>query len=118
MVWDSKDLASNWGESSSWKTPKHAYPAVNFNWNDVGNKRIQFTDSTVFYDGGGNRTWNWQFGDNTNSSQQSPLHTYPNTGNYNVTLTATDKDDFSCSASKTVDVKKLLPSWKEIIPKF
>jgi len=44
---------------------------------------VQFKDSSR-----GNITaWEWDFGDGTTSSVQSPRHTYGNPGNYTVTLT-------------------------------
>ena len=45
---------------------------------------VQFTDTSV-----NNPTnWLWDFGDGTTSTDQNPTHTYSNTGNYTVTLTA------------------------------
>jgi PKD repeat protein len=40
--------------------------------------------------GGGLFTYNWNFGDGTTSSQQSPTHIYTVNGNYSVTLTVTN----------------------------
>ncbi len=34
--------------------------------------------------------WLWDFGDSTTSTQENPVHIYPVTGNYNVTLTITN----------------------------
>jgi parallel beta-helix repeat protein len=34
--------------------------------------------------------WNWSFGDGTSSTQQNPVHTYSEAGNYTVTLTASN----------------------------
>lgn len=31
-------------------------------------------------------SWNWDFGDNNNSTSQNPIHTYTSNGTYNVTL--------------------------------
>ena len=36
------------------------------------------------------KTYEWNFGDGTTSSEQSPSHTYYHSGNYNVTLKAID----------------------------
>jgi len=44
---------------------------------------VQFTDLST----GAPDTWSWDFGDNTTSTQQDPLHTYA-AGTYTVTLTA------------------------------
>jgi PKD repeat protein len=35
-------------------------------------------------------SWSWDFGDGFVSNSQNPSHSYANTGNYNVTLTATN----------------------------
>ena len=46
------------------------------------NPKIQtFTDQSIGAD-----EWNWDFGDGTTSTVQSPVHTYTATGNYTVTL--------------------------------
>lgn len=46
----------------------------------------QFTD----FSSGNPDNWAWDFGDGTTSTLQSPLHTYPNAGVYNVCMTITD----------------------------
>lgn len=38
----------------------------------------------------GAKTWSWDFGDGTTSSQQSPSHTYASPGSYFTTLTVTN----------------------------
>ena len=46
---------------------------------------VQFTDRSI------NATrWNWNFGDGINSTQQNPVHTYSEAGNYNVNLTVSN----------------------------
>jgi PKD repeat protein len=39
---------------------------------------------------GGYSTYNWSFGDGTNSSLQNPIHQFPSSTTYNVCLTAAD----------------------------
>jgi len=45
---------------------------------------VQFNDTS---DASPTR-WLWDFGDGLNSTVQNPVHSYPSTGSYNVTLTA------------------------------
>jgi PKD repeat protein len=45
---------------------------------------VQFTDQTV-----GATSWQWDFGDGSTSTQQSPSHTYNTTGSYSIKLTVT-----------------------------
>lgn len=121
-VWDSQDAVSGWTQSQSWKTPKHAYPSVNFSWlpaKPVIDQQIQFSDLTQFFDGSsqGQRGWSWVFGDGGSSTIQNPTHAYISQGIYNVTETATDKDGFSCSLTKPVGVERPIPIWKEVSPK-
>ena len=121
-VWDSLDSISGWTESLSWKTPKHAYPFVDFIYTpsiDIPAKQpVQFTDQTIFYDGGGGtRVWSWLFGDGGTSSQQNQSHTYNLPGLYQSSLTATDKDNYSCSRTKPVTIQLPVPVWKEVSPK-
>ncbi len=63
---------------------------------------VQFTDQSI------NATvWNWNFGDGTNSTQQNPVHTYSEEGNYNVILTVSNTNSTkSISASITVYSEK------------
>ncbi len=121
-VWDSNDNVSNWTESGSWKTPKHAYPYVDFTYSpsdDIPAKQlVQFTDLTTFSDGGGGtRVWSWLFGDSGTSAQQNPSHTYNLPGIYSVSLIATDKDNYSCSRTKPITIAQPIPVWKEVSPK-
>ncbi|MBI2676335.1 MAG: PKD domain-containing protein [Candidatus Yanofskybacteria bacterium] len=120
-VWDSNDSVSSWGVSDSWKTPKHAYPQVNFIWSPLSpnvNQSVQFTDQTTFSDsGGGSRNWSWLFGDGGSSNKQNPKHTYSVLNNYNVNLIAEDKDGYTCSNTKTITVKKPVPFWREVAPR-
>ena len=57
-------------------------------------KRI-FIDHSIGAD-----EWNWDFGDGTTSTQQSPVHVYATTGNYTVTLLVRNHTT-GCSYTKT-----------------
>jgi len=47
---------------------------------------VRFTDQST-----GNVTaWAWDFGDGSTSTEQNPIHTYESTGNYSVTLNASN----------------------------
>ncbi len=48
-------------------------------------------------------SWSWDFGDGGSSTDQHPIHTYTSTGEFNVTLTATNGDG-SDEATKTISV--------------
>jgi PKD repeat protein len=80
---------------------------------------MKFTDGTTYYEAGspGNRSWDWSFGDGTNSTKQNPLHTFALPNTYGVTFTATDKDGYSCPISNVVNVLTAEPAWKEVSPK-
>ena len=125
-VWDSQGNESDWGAKVKMpgKTTEHQWPNVGFSYVDLGNKKVQFSDAATCYQNGGSTQactgWAWDFDNsgNTDSTTQSPLHTYPTTGTYTAKLTATDQAGFACSATGNVQVKKLLPNWKEIVPRF
>jgi len=42
----------------------------------------------------GASSWNWDFGDGESSTEQSPMHEFPNSGNYDITLIA--GNSFGC----------------------
>lgn len=43
--------------------------------------------------------WLWNFGDGTTSTDENPSHTYPSSGNYNISLTITNEN--YCTYTKT-----------------
>ncbi|MDD5570194.1 MAG: gliding motility-associated C-terminal domain-containing protein [Bacteroidales bacterium] len=51
--------------------------------------------------------WSWDFGDNTVSESQSPVHTYDAVGNYNVCLKITDAANCVDSVCKPLKVKDI-----------
>jgi gliding motility-associated-like protein len=50
----------------------------------------------------GLNTWNWNFGDGASSIQQNPIHTYGDTGLYNVRLEVTNTDN--CENDTTISL--------------
>lgn len=61
-----------------------AAPVANFNFATAG-LRVLFTDAST-----GATSWRWQFGDNSESTETSPSHTYAAAGTYVVTLTVSN----------------------------
>jgi len=49
-------------------------------------------------------SYSWDFGDGESSTEENPVHTYAEAGTYDVVLTATNKDDVSTEATKTIEV--------------
>jgi PKD repeat protein len=124
-VWDSNDNVSDWKESSSWKTPKHSYPLVDFTWSPsepAAKQQAQFTDLTTFYDTGGTgqRAWSWLFkapSPSPSSALQNPAYTYDSAGFYQVQETVTDKDGYTCPSTKQINISLPIPVWKEVSPR-
>jgi PKD repeat protein len=64
-------------------------PVANFSASktaDIAPLSVQFTDTSL----GGPTSWNWDFGDGTNSSEANPDHIYMTVGGYTVSLTVTN----------------------------
>ena len=59
---------------------------------------VHFTDSSGVGTGSIVQ-WQWDFGDGQNSTLQNPIHTYTNSGNYNVSLRVTNSA--GCSKAYT-----------------
>jgi serine protease len=52
-------------------------------------------------------SWDWNFGDGAMSSDQNPVHTFAETGNYDVTLTVTDSEGLSSTETMMVSVSSV-----------
>jgi gliding motility-associated-like protein len=63
----------------------------------------QFNDQSTVSSGTIN-AWSWNFGDGSNSTQQNPLHTYPQEGAYQVSLAVTTDNGCSQSVTNTMNV--------------
>ena len=64
---------------------------------------VKFEDRS--WDSDGNITsWRWSFGDNTDSTEQNPAHTFTEAGTYTVTLTVTDNKGDSRTQSHAFTV--------------
>jgi len=64
-------------------------PTANFSANVTSGcapLTVQFTDTST----GNPTSWNWNFGDGSNSTLQSPSYQYPSAGTYNVSLTVSN----------------------------
>jgi OmpA-OmpF porin, OOP family len=52
----------------------------------------------------GIKSYSWDFGDGTTSTEQNPRHTYNNAGNYNATCSVTDNNNMVGTGSAPVSV--------------
>jgi PKD repeat protein len=69
---------------------------------------IQFTDHST--DLNGNiTTWQWNFGDNTNSTLQNPTHNYEDNGVYTVTLTIDDDEGATNTTTQNIIITNTPP---------
>jgi len=73
----------NMGLQQDFQICSNAPCNADFTWVSNGNLAVQFTDISTGTIG----SWAWEFGDGTTSSLQNPLHTFPQEGYYDVTLT-------------------------------
>lgn len=67
----------------------HALPSTNFRASDTTGcfpLKVTFKDSS-FAGSGTIASWQWDFGDGNLSTEQNPVHTYVNAGDFTVTLT-------------------------------
>ena len=64
---------------------------------------VSFDGSASFDPDGGTLSYAWNFGDGNVSSEASPMHTYNIIGNYSVTLTVTDDEGDSATATSMVE---------------
>jgi PGF-pre-PGF domain-containing protein len=75
-------------------------PVPNFGADTSNGLTVQFTDASQ------NATrWNWDFGDGTNSTEQSPTHNYSKAGDYIVSL-AVSNENGTNPISKIINVQE------------
>ncbi|MFB3895009.1 MAG: PKD domain-containing protein [bacterium] len=74
-----------WSSKTQEINVRNGLPVADFSA-DNSTGSVQFTDLSQ------NATaWNWDFGDNETSTEQSPVHTYSAAGNYTVTLNVSNE---------------------------
>jgi len=80
-------------------------PEVSFGYESDG-LTATFTDSST--DRNDDMvSWDWNFGDGAISSDQNPVHTFAETGNYDVSLTVTDAEGLTSTETMTVSVSSV-----------
>ena len=72
---------------------------ASFTHNHNNNTNISFTDISTIYDS--ITSWQWFFGDGNYSNTQNPVHDYPYSGVYDVTLIITTNN---CTDSVTIPI--------------
>ncbi len=75
-------------------------PTADFSYSIDGNT-VSFTDMSTDPDGV-IVSWSWDFGDGNTSAQQDPVNIYASAGTYTVTLTVTDNEGASGSATQQI----------------
>ncbi|MFN7014081.1 MAG: PKD domain-containing protein, partial [Bacteroidia bacterium] len=80
-------------------------PVSQFTFNNVCfSESAQFTDNSVANSAGGIISWQWDFGDGNNSTQQNASNNYISDGTYNVTLTVTNANNCTNSSTQTITI--------------
>jgi outer membrane protein OmpA-like peptidoglycan-associated protein len=63
----------------------------------------------------GIKSYSWDFGDGTKSTEQNPHHTYTTAGNYNATCSVTDNNNLTGTGSAPVSVAAAAAAKKQIV---
>lgn len=83
---------------------KVGYPHAAFSY-EADKLEVTFTNSSA------NATsYLWNFGDSTTSTEENPVHTFPEEGKYNVTLFAMDGNDKDSVTEEIFVVGKFIPT--------
>lgn len=76
-----------------------AGPTAGFAYDNYPTSLVQFRDSSI-----SGAVWHWDFGFGSNSSEQNPLHQFPNPGEYTVTMVTWDINGCPDTITRTVYV--------------
>ena len=70
-------------------------PDAAFNYMNMGGNQLQFTNESAY-----SNHFEWDFGDGESSGEESPAHTFAQSGNYTVKLVVSD----DCGLSDTISI--------------
>ena len=82
-----------------------AVPVALFDY-DITEFTILLTDISTEINENSITSWNWDFGDGNYSNEISPVHTYEDYGNYEISLVVTD--DYGQDSSPHIEILSLL----------
>jgi len=122
-VWDAEGESSDWVEGPVFTTGLHPYPLVSFNWlpnNPKQDEQVQFTDNSQVFGGAtiDSRAWTFQDADPLISTEQNPIVVFPSSydpGVKQISLEIIDSDGYSCLVFETINIKRKIPWWKELM---
>jgi gliding motility-associated-like protein len=102
-------VTNNGCDDSTSQLIKVIPPVGNFGYTVKCNNRldVSFVDSSLTDPAAGPISYQWDFGDGTTSTSQTPTHTYASLGTYNATLVVTNGP---CSYAITKPVKLIAES--------
>ncbi|MCB0737872.1 MAG: PKD domain-containing protein, partial [Bacteroidetes bacterium] len=86
-------------KANIYAVPNAAFGAIN----SCDKESVAFNDSTV-YSGSDALSYNWNFGDNNQSTADNPLHTYGSAGTYSVQLKVISTNGCADSITSAVEV--------------
>lgn len=89
------------GITTSGTAPQNMPPVANINgpYTGIVQSAINFSSNGSMDSDGNIASYLWNFGDNTQSTEANPVHTYSASGTYQVSLTVTDNLGASTTAS-------------------
>ena len=115
------DALGRTSQSSDSVTVSLVAPTVTIGgpYSGTANTAIAFSGSATdpsTYDTQAGFTYQWTFGDGSTATTAAASHTYASAGTYTVTLSATDKEGSTGTASTTVNVAAVAPTVTGVTP--
>ena len=84
--------------------PVNTAPFAEFVFEIGADGTVSFINNSRDPDGD-NLIYKWNFGDGSESDEQSPVHKYESSGSYNVTLVVTDPSNVSSYATREINIE-------------